>query len=418
MVSDPARLRRTLGAPGLARVLSRLAARIEHGRDFYAPVVLSDVTDVERRAVAALLGRRDRGAARLTVPPRAVEAALQRAGICDDLHAAVLALTGPVPVRAEERAREERARAELLDVLSGCRHAGEPWFAEWTAGLIADGTLTKAVRQGGEVIRRARAVLDLLPSDARPISVLAEQATGDTKALSGTPLARLVERALAARAGTPVTATAAGRRALWESAGVIVDDLASQVLVLGVRATGSPLAQWLTAAAETATPFRITLHQLATMPLRITSPRVYVCENPAVLRAAVGVGQVALICTEGIPSLACHRLLAACAGRSVWWRGDFDWTGLRTTAEALARYGATPWRMDVATYERALNRGESEPLKGSPAVSPWAPDLAARMAATGRAVMEERLVTELVEDLVKEPGCEGFDEGDEGDEAG
>ncbi|MEV2265610.1 DUF2399 domain-containing protein [Nonomuraea africana] len=177
-----------------------------------------------------------------------------------------------------------------------------------------------------------------------------------------------------------------------------MDDLASQVLVLGLRATGSPLADWLSAAADAATPFRATLHQLVTMPLQVTSPRVFVCENPAVLRAAVGVGGAPLICTEGMPSLACHRLVAACAG-SVWWRGDFDWTGVRTTADAQTRYGATPWRMDVTTYQQTLGRGESEALKGSPASSPWAPELAARMAATGRAVMEERLIGELIEDL-------------------
>jgi uncharacterized protein (TIGR02679 family) len=399
VVTDQERLRRTLGTPGLARLLSRLVTRIGHGKDLYAPVVLGDPSDEERRAVVALLGRRDRGAATLSVHPRAIETALARAGICDDLAAAVLALAGPVPVRAEEAAREEQARAELLETLSGCRHAGEPWFAEWTASLVGDGTLTKAVRQGGDAIGRARAVLDLLPADAMPISVLAERATGETKALSGTPSARLVLRALAARAGRPVPDGAAGRRTLWESAGVIVDDLASQVLVLGLRATGSPLGEWLTAAADAATPFRITLHQLVTMPIHVTSPEVYVCENPAVLRAAVGASGAALICTEGIPSLACHRLLARCADRRVWWRGDFDWTGLRTTAEALSRYGAAPWRMDVATYECALARGESEPLKGTPVTSPWSLGLAARMLETGRAVMEERLIEELIDDV-------------------
>ncbi|WP_346153241.1 TIGR02679 family protein [Nonomuraea recticatena] len=398
-MNDLDRLRRTLGGAGLARVVARLTDRIAHDRYLYAPLMLDEVTDEERRAVAALLGRKDRGAASLSVSPAAVEATLRRAGICDDLRAAVLALTGPVPVRAEEQARHDHARAELMEVLAACRHASEPWFADWSAGLAADGSLTKAVRQGGEVIHRARAVLDLLPAAYPiPISVLAERATGDTKALAGTPLARLVLRALAARISAPAWATAEGRRALWESAGVIVDDLASQVLVLGLRATGSPLADWLNAAADAATPFRVTLHQLTTMPLRVTTPLIFVCENPAVLRAAVAVPGAALICTEGIPSLACHRLVAACAG-AVWWRGDFDWTGVRTTAEAWTRYGATPWRMDVTTYRQALARGESEALKGSSADSPWAPELAAQMAATGRAVMEERLIGELLEDL-------------------
>ncbi|MGW7480249.1 TIGR02679 family protein [Nonomuraea muscovyensis] len=399
VVSDPARLRRTLGAAGLARVVARFAERLEHGRDLYAPLILREPTDTERRAVAALLGRRDRGGSgTLSVDPRVLESVLARAGICDDLREAVPTLTGAVPVRADVRAREEDARAELHAVLAGCRHAGEPWFDAWVSALRADGTLTKAVRQGGTLIRRARAVLDLLPAATLPVSVLAEQATGDTKALSGTPLARLVMRALAARESTPVPSSARERRELWESAGVIVDDLASQVLVLGIRATGSPLAEWLTSAADHATPFRITLHQLVAMPLRATSPEVYVCENPAVLRAAVGTTTAPLICTEGVPSLACARLLESFAGR-VRWRGDFDWTGLRTTAAAITRYGAVPWRMDALTYEEALGRGESEPLKGAAVPSPWEPELTRCMTASGRAVMEERLLTELISDL-------------------
>ncbi|MFC7582810.1 TIGR02679 family protein [Nonomuraea antimicrobica] len=399
-MTDPARLRRTLGAPGLGRLIARLAARVEQDRELYAPVVLAQPTDEERRAVERLLGRRARqGTGRLGVSPQAVESALRLAGICDDLREALDTLVGPISVRSHERAREAEARAALLALLAECRHAAEPWFAEWLADLSSDGTLTRAVRQGGEPVSRARAVLDVLPADARPISVLAEQVTGDTKALSGTPLARLVLRALAARASEPAPASAAQRRALWESAGVIVDDLASQVLVLGLRATGSPLGEWLTAAAGHATPFRVTLHQLVTMPVLVTSPVVFVCENPAVLRAAVGVAGAALVCTEGIPSIACHRLLAACVDRRVWWRGDFDWTGLRTTTEAVARHGAEPWRMDVATYERALGGGDSEPLRGSPAASPWDFGLAARMTVTGRAVMEERLVDDLIHDL-------------------
>ncbi|WP_086667889.1 DUF2399 domain-containing protein [Lentzea kentuckyensis] len=63
-----------------------------------------------------------------------------------------------------------------------------------------------------------------------------------------------------------------------------------------------------------------------------------------------------LVCTEGQPSAACHRLLAAARGQ-VHWRGDFDWTGLRTTAAATARYEALPWRMTVDEYMSAGNRG-------------------------------------------------------------
>jgi hypothetical protein len=42
---------------------------------------------------------------------------------------------------------------------------------------------------------------------------------------------------------------------------------------------------------------------------------------------------------------------------------------------------------------------ETEPLKGPPAGSPWDPRLAREMSASGRAVMEERLLPVLIADL-------------------
>ena len=108
--------------------------------------------------------------------------------------------------------------------------------AQWLEQLSADGTVTKLVRRGdAELLGQAGAVLAQLPVREMSLPVLAERATGNTKALSQTALATLVLRALALRDGLPAPATSAERRLQWESAGVILDDLASQVLVLGVR---------------------------------------------------------------------------------------------------------------------------------------------------------------------------------------
>jgi uncharacterized protein (TIGR02679 family) len=194
------------------------------------------------------------------------------------------------------------------------------------------------------------------------------------------------------------------RRTLWEAAGVIVDDLASQVLVLNVPASGSPLGGWLTEAASIGMPFRVTLHQLVSMPFTLGPSRLNVCENPAVLRAAaseLGARSAPLVCCEGIPSAACHRLLRQ--ARQLSWRGDFDWTGLRTTAAGIDRYGAMPWRMGAGDYLAALAGGDSEPLRGTPAAAPWDDALAAGMRAAGRAVMEERLIPALLADLADDP---------------
>jgi hypothetical protein len=40
---------------------------------------------------------------------------------------------------------------------------------------------------------------------------------------------------------------------------------------------------------------------------------------------------------------------------------------------AITRYDAIPWRMAATDYRTALETGDSEPLKGAPAPSPWGP---------------------------------------------
>jgi len=383
-------------------------------------VTLAGATPRQRQAVGRLLGRPPGRGSSLSVPLAAVEAALRAGGLADGLRDAVEALGGAVPDLAAERAGLTARRDAAVAAALACRHAGQEWHGAWLAELSADGTLTRLLRAGRDsALAQATAVLDLLPATELPLPVLAERATGDTKALSAPPLPGLVLRALATWQGTEAPQSQAARRELWDSFGIIVDDLASQVLVLGLPAGGSPLGRWLTEAAALGTPFRVTLHQLSSMPVTLDAPTVYVCENPAVLRAAaaeLGCGCAPLVCTEGIPSAACHRLLAAAVGEDgpagsraiVRWRGDFDWTGLRTTAAAIARYGAVPWRMSAADYTAGLASGAlmgsfgvsgSEPLKGAPAGSAWDPGLAERMRSAGRAVMEERLIPELLADL-------------------
>ena len=103
---------------------------------------------------------------------------------------------------------------------------------------------------------------------------LAADITGDTKALNqGSTPATLVMRALALREDVARPASAAQRRELWDLSGVIVDDLASRVLVLNLAARGDGLAEWLTGAARYGTPFQVTLQQLETHPIRLTRPR-------------------------------------------------------------------------------------------------------------------------------------------------
>ena len=293
--------------------------------------------------------------------------------------------------------------------------ASEAWFGSWWSALADDGTITRLLRRGDDrLLEHAVGILEHLhgraPGNPIPLPVLAEQVTGDTKALlAGGSLATLVLRALAIRSGLEsVPRDRTGQRALWEMHDAIPDDLASQVLVLNVACGSSPglVSGWLNDASRCGVPFRLTLQQLATGDVRPEPADIFVCENPAVLRVAasdLGADCPPLVCTEGMPSAACHKLLgsAVAQGARLHWRADFDWTGLRIVSAGITSHSARPWRMTAADYRHALEAGESTPLTGSPAASPWDPELAALLTEQGRAVMEERLIAVLLTDLAQ-----------------
>jgi uncharacterized protein (TIGR02679 family) len=395
------------------RLLAAARRRLERtGGVLDGEIGLTDPSEAERRTVIGITGRyRPETARRLAVPLRDLDGYLyDRYGT--GLLQTLGRLHGPLRDRPAERADEDARREQALKSAHSSRLARKGWFATWLELIAGDGTLTRLVRRGdAPLLDAAVRVLERLtgdPTGTLPLPVLAEWATGDTKALApGTPLEQLVLRALAQRTGGDVPRERAGRRTLWESAGAIADDLASQVLVLNIGAEGDTVVcDWLRDAADFGIPFRLTLHQLATDPVVPAARTIFVCENPAVLRAAAGELKdtgAALVCTEGVPSAACHKLLgdAVRAGARLHWRADFDWAGLRITADAVARHGARPWRMTAADYTAALSKGESTPLAGPPAASPWDPELARAMNVSGSTVMEERLLPALLSDLTR-----------------
>lgn len=387
--------------PGWSRLLAAARRSLERtGGALSGSVSLAAPTPEERLVVIGVTGaHRSATAGRLAVRLAELDAYLREAygaGLAD-----VVAGVAPLRDRPGEAKRAALARDALLSLAGESRHAGAGWYEEWLAGMRRDGTLTRIVRSGvsfEDIVR----VLDALPADGEPMPVFADRLLDDPKALTEGVLRGLVLRALAAWHGVPVPENAERERALWEWAGVVPDDLASQVLVLGVPAGGGMVGDWLRQAAGAGVPVRVTLHQLRLAPLSLHCRELFVCENPAVLRAAaarLGARCRPLVCTEGVPSAAVHALLRGLpAGAALRWRNDFDWTGVRLTAAALQRYpGARPWRMTAAEYRAAAGAGP--PLLGVPAPTLWDPDLAEAMRAAGRAVMEERLVSRLLSDL-------------------
>ncbi|MFG1608571.1 TIGR02679 family protein [Actinoplanes sp. NPDC049265] len=381
--------------PGWRRLLAAARRSLERtGGSLAGSVSLSTPDEAERHVVIGVTGvHRPAGVGRVTVRLSEIDAFLR-----DAHNTGLLAVMGSFRDRPGERAVLAEARESVLALAATSRHAGEPWFDDWLGNLRRDGTLTRITR-GGLPFTRVLAVLNALPAADEPMPVFAERVLGDTKALADGPIRGLILRALAAWHETGAPEAAEQERALWELAGVVPDDLASQVLVLNLPAVGGLLGEWLSAAADAHLPFRITLHQLRLAPLSLPVPEIFVCENPAVLRAAAGRVTAPLICTEGVPSAAVHTLLGFRPPDSVIrWRNDFDWTGVRLTSAALARYpGAVAWRMSAADYRTADRTGL--PLNGPATATPWDPSLAEAMTGAGRSVMEERFIGTLLADL-------------------
>ncbi len=405
---DPAKLRRMLGSAELSWLVERIRAKLERGERLDGTVTLVGATPAQRRAVARLLGRSPGRGTSLSVPLPAVASELYRAAAAPNLRAAVVELGGPVRDLAAERAADLRRWGDALKVLRASRLSGLSWYREWVDVIRRDGTATKLIKQGhADLLGQAAVVLEHLPTDAEPsdpvLSSLAAEVTDDERALTDGPLAGLVLRALAIREGVQPPVGREAAQALWSAAGMVADDLASQVLVLNVRAGGQPVGRWLTEAADEGQPFRLTLGQLIKYPVLPWALDIYVCASSALVRAAadeLGAGCPALVCTEGEASVACTRLLqaAASSGTAVHWHADFSWAGVRSIATAIRNLHAEPWQMSAGEFQSALSAA-SEPLRGQPEPTPWDPRLSEVMQRSGRMVSEDRLLPGLLSDL-------------------
>jgi hypothetical protein len=155
---------------------------------------------------------------------------------------AVVELHGkPLRFRAAEKAAADAARDGAQNE---ARRSRQPetcsWYRQWLDELGP--LVTKLVNQGAaarllDAVHVLEAVVDRpIDSPSLLLSALAEQATGDTKALGRGNTTATLLRALAIRSGVPVPVNAEGTGLLWDASGVVVEDLASRVLVLNLRA--------------------------------------------------------------------------------------------------------------------------------------------------------------------------------------
>ncbi len=420
-MSDPsqggAELLAYLSRPELARLWVAAREKLERLGRVGGEAILADSTDAERLAVANLLGlktlpRGPGGTVRVRLD--ALDTALRASRFAVDLPAALAALRGPLRDLPAERRAEAGRREGIWRRAREHPAAGRPALVAWLDSLARSGRLHRlAPGEEATVLDRTLAVLSALldaPAEPAPLAVVANRVLGSSHALAlGRPAATLILGALAHLRGEPPPRTAEERRALWESAGVIADDLLCNVLALGLRPAGDgPLAGSLRAFASLGEPVVLTLRQLTRGDLPFPPlPRVRVCENPAVIAAAAdrfGAACPPLVCVAGIPNQAAWTLLARLAGTGaeISYHGDFDGAGL-AIGNLISRRFPTfrPWRFGASDYRAALSRAGSPLTPGALPAASWDPDLAPVMAESGVVVEEEAVLEELLGDLAQ-----------------
>jgi uncharacterized protein (TIGR02679 family) len=231
---------------------------------------------------------------------------------------------------------------------------------------------------------------------------------GDAHALDdGSPVGRLAISALASLAGRVGPLRAAERRALWSGQGVVADETSSTVLTSGLRPEpDGPLTTAARRWADGLVPLPLPLVAVQAERWRLPSgAAVWVCENPSVLAAAVGL-PVTVVCLEGRPSLAATVLLRSLAdgGARLRYHGDFGAGGISIANDVVGRLGAEPWRFRAADHREALERvgvtaPTPRPLRGPVPSAVWDPDLAPAIERCGVEIEEELVLDLLLDDL-------------------
>lgn len=431
--ADDGRLKRLLGDPELAWLVERARERIARGQRLDGMVTCTDATVQQRRAAERLLGRPARPGRALTVSLPAVDLVLRRSGACaDGLAAAAEALGGPIAPRVELAAARERAWEQVFAPLTAVV-AERPALAGWLGRLRASGVVKRIEREpeaARALLDQLAAVVSALPAGGEPIGRFAARVTGSAHALADdASLTTLALGAARALSGLPPRSAdespSEWSREIWAAVGVLRDELSNVVLVLGLPGDGTTATgSMLRTALEAGQPLWLTLRQLVRDLPEWASPNdrvldhdtragpvdgasVHICENPVVVSLAadrLGARCPPLVCTNGQPVAAVMVLLRqlSAAGARLHHHGDFDWGGLRIGNVLHTRLPIEPWRFDAATYERAVAQRPGPALRGAPAVARWDPRLGPSMQRFGRAVEEELVVGELLDDLARE----------------
>lgn len=307
------RLQRLLGDPHLSKLRARLRSRYERGFES-GVVTLTSLSEIERTALAGLLGLPLRSGASMRIEIEAVDAGLRNAGLADSLREALVLLDGSITDKVAERAATS---AQWHKVRSAC----EPPMAAMLSNAQGLGLLKRLSNSdpqiGAELCQAAQCVLRCLPATGMARSRLAAEALGDAHALdSGHPVATLVQAVLRSQRCDCLAEDEQldeSVRSIWADAGVLVNELARPALFLNLPVAGSIVAS--------GQPGYLSLRELLrTSPaLDVSGRTVFVCENPNLV--AIAAERSACIARRWSAPTACRLRRSALCWRNSQQRG-------------------------------------------------------------------------------------------------
>lgn len=394
----------------LTRLWAAARKRLENNglRLTASPLKLKDLDAGETEALCALLGRKRPNGTEMNVDVRLLDRVLTNSptglGLVDTLEV----LSGPVRDRAAERLAKNLARAELSMLAHGHPVSDDPRIQAWFNSVRKRGRLSRLDEEPTEVLEGVLDALGWLLANGEslsepplPLSMIAAVQLGDAHALDPDSAVG----ALLADAVCHVAETSDARRA-WANVGVQVDQVSTSALALNLPGEAGSICATASASGQ---PVRITWRMLEQGfgldldVVRSEHTRIRICENPGVLSVAadrLGPNCAPLICTEGMPASVTSDLLAgaAAAGADLTVHADFDFGGVAIMHHVINRFGATPWRMGAASYLRAME-GPTTALAHTIGPTDWDDALSGAMNEQRRAVHEEALVFDLLDDL-------------------
>lgn len=409
-MSTDDRLQRLLGGVQLTKLRKRLRQRYERAAlegqvDGFR---LGGLTPIEHAALASLLGRSPHFSGSMQVDVARIDATLSQADVAYSLRDALERLDGPIVHAASARARMAALWSEAI---TGCAHDGLAALVQTPAGISLLKRLSNRDPQtASELLRLAAAVLQRLPANGLTRAQLAADVLGDAHALdSGQAIATLV---LAAWRQTCSTALQASEereyrgekaRDIWANAGILVNELARPALFLNL-----PVQETTISGYSYGEPGYLSLRALLRTPLswNVAGRDVFVCENPNLLAIAadrLGPRCTPMVCTDGMPSAAQHRLLSQLvqAGARLHYHGDFDWAGLRIGNHVIREFGARPWRFGSDDYIAAVQAApyRERRLTGHETDASWDASLSPAMRQHQLPIPEEGVAASLLADL-------------------